>query len=88
VDDGEAIDKDPYWSRILLFHNIAEAVRIRNEYDLDYRQVFSFNEWRGTHGKRISADEVEIAVDNLDLLLSDMFGVTPTMIAINGRAKS
>lgn len=81
VKGGEQTDSYPGWSRVILTHNLVEAARLRAIYDLDYRQVFSVEEWRGAHlGKKL----VEVGVDNADLVLSSYIGQTPRQITITG----
>lgn len=61
----------PFWSRVILTPNIREADRIRGEYQLDYTQVYSLDEWRTAH---LGPRSVEIGVDNLDWVLRDLLG--------------
>lgn len=81
VKDGEETDSYPGWSRVLLTHSIDEAQRLRSEYELDYRQVFSYAEWRDAH---LGPKPVDIAVDNVDLLLMGYFRSMPSLIAMTG----
>lgn len=81
VKEGEQTDSYPGWSRVILTHSILEAARLRADYDLDYRQVFSVAEWQKAHlGRKL----VEIGVDNADLVLAAHIGQTPRQITITG----
>lgn len=69
---GEATDSYPGWSRVLIAHSIAEADRIRRDYpDLDYRQVFPWDEWKNA---RLGRKPVEVLVDNADTVLTRLLG--------------
>ena len=81
VKEGEETDSYPGWSRILLCHSLDEAQRIRTQYDVDYRQVFSVSEWQNA---RMGRKSIEIAVDNADLVLMGFLGQMPTQIAMTG----
>lgn len=81
---GERTDSYPGWSRILLCHSLEEAQRIRTAGQLDYRQVFSVEEWRSA---RIGQKPVEVAVDNADLVLASLIGQYPTHISVTGSAE-
>jgi hypothetical protein len=81
VKEGEQTDSYPGWSRVLLCHSLDEAQRIRELYDLDYRQVFGVNEWRGA---RLGPKTVEVAIDNVDLILLSLIGQHPTQISMTG----
>lgn len=61
----------PFWSRVIVTATEREASRLRKEGGLEFRQVFSFADWRLAH--RTQAD-VEIAVDDIDLLLRHLIG--------------
>ena len=82
VLEGEATDSYPGWTRVLLTQSITEADRVRQAFpELDYRQVFSFNEWRNA---RLGAKPVEVAVDNADMILASLLGQTPSRITMTG----
>lgn len=76
----------PGWSRVLLCPTIEAADRVRRDYsdELDYRQVFSWNEWRNA---RIGRQPVEVAVDNADLLVAQFIGQPASFVTITGTAK-
>lgn len=82
VKDGERTDSYPGWSRVILTHTIADADRLRKDYDLDYRQVFGVEEWRKA---RIGRLPVAVAVDNADLVLASYLGQMPSTVSITGR---
>lgn len=82
VKEGERTDSYPFWSRVILTHNIADADRLRKDYDLDYRQVFSIGEWGSA---RLGPRSVELGLDNVDLLLQRMLGQMPSVITATGR---
>ena len=84
VKQGEETNSYPGWSRVILTHSIAEAERIRGLYDLDYRQVFSAQEWRTA---RLGRRPVEIAVDNAEIILASYLRNHPAQIAITGRTE-
>lgn len=81
VREGVATDSYPGWSRVILTITINEAERLRRDYELDYRQVFSVNEWQTA---RIGRKPVEIAVDNADLVLASYLGQHPAQITLTG----
>jgi hypothetical protein len=83
VKDGEQTDSYPGWSRVILTDTIKEAQRLRNLYDLDYRQVFSVREWQNA---RLGPKRVDIAVDNVDLVLTAWLRQMPSVITATGRA--
>jgi hypothetical protein len=83
VKEGEQTDSYPGWSRILLCHSLDEAQRLRTQYDLDYRQVFSVSEWQ--HARK-GRKPVEVALDNADLVLGMLLGQRPSYISLTGRA--
>lgn len=73
VLEGVKTDSYPNWSRVLLVHNLQEADRLRGFHGqpLDYRQVFTYDEWSGG---RIGKIPVLIAVDNAEFYLQRMLG--------------
>lgn len=82
LKEGVETDSYPGWSRVLLCHSIEEADRLRKDYDLDYRQVFSVREWQGAH---LGRKPVEVALDNADLVLAHLLGQHPSYITMTGR---
>jgi hypothetical protein len=85
VKQGEKSIHYPYWTRIILAHNIAEADHLRREYELDYHQVFSVDEWADR--RRGSRHEPEIAVDNAEFLLTRILGSAIHQVSITGEAE-
>lgn len=83
VKQGEETDSYPGWSRVILTHSIHEAERIRSLYELDYRQVFSAEEWKTA---RLGRRPVQIAVDNAELVLASYLRQHPDQIAVTGEA--
>jgi phage terminase large subunit-like protein len=85
VKEGDKTKSYPGWSRILLCHSLDEAQRIRTDprYGLDYHQVFAVSEWRTA---RLGHKPVEIAMDNVDLVLASFIGQAPSQISITGSA--
>jgi hypothetical protein len=81
VKQGVETDSYPGWSRVILTHSLEEAQRLRTAYDLDYRQVFSVEEWRSA---RLGRRPVEVALDNADLVLAQMLGQMPRIISVTG----
>ena len=81
VKDGEETDSYPGWSRVILTHSLEEAQRLRSLYDLEYRQVFSVNEWKTA---RLGRKPVDIAVDNADMILAHVIGQYPSQVALTG----
>lgn len=71
----------PFWTRIIVTHSEDEARRIRRYYDLDDHQVFCFRDWQGRY--RYSAAAPEIAIDNLDLILSNL-GIRADIVTMTG----
>lgn len=76
VKEGKKTKAYPGWTRILLTIDQSEADRLRCGPDsvLDYHQVFTFDEWKGRG--RGSGRNVEIAIDNLDIILAQVLGRT------------
>lgn len=81
VRRGKKTGQYPGWSRVLLVPTIQDAERIRrreralnipNEEQLDYRQVFSYSEWK--HARVPMRHEIQVMVDDLDRLLSQILG--------------
>lgn len=81
VKEGVETDSYPGWSRVILTHTIDEAIRLRADYDLDYRQVFSVEEWRSA---RLGHLPVEVGVDNADLFLHRLIGQRPSRVTMTG----
>lgn len=81
----------PFWDRVLLVHTTDRAQHLRiglrkdaelkgiEDSSLYYNLVYSFEEWKGA---RLGGD-VEIAVDDVDLLINRYFGQTPRLIALH-----
>jgi len=82
VKEGEQTDSYPGWTRVILTHSLEEAQRLRNLYDLEYRQVFSMGEWKNA---RLGRKPVDVAVDNVDMILAHMIGQYPSQVAMTGR---
>lgn len=82
VKEGEETDSYPGWSRVILTHNLEEAARLRAQYDLDYRQVFSVVEWQHA---RLGRKPVEVALDNADITLAHLLGQMPSLVSMTGR---
>lgn len=82
VKEGFETTSYPGWTRVLLTHSLDEAQRLRAQYDLEYRQVFSVSEWQTA---RLGREPVEIAVDNADLVLTAYLGQHPAALSMTGR---
>ena len=79
---GEKTNSYPGWSRVLLCHDLASADYVRKQFpELDYRQVFSWREWRE---RRPGPKPVEVAVDNADLILAQAIGQYAVLGTISG----
>jgi hypothetical protein len=78
VREGIKTDSYPFWDRVILTYSIQEADRLRRKYKLDYNQVYSTIEWTRSH---IGPKPVKLAIDNADILLSEMFGRNTVDIA-------
>lgn len=86
VREGVSTNSYPFWSRVLLVPSIHEAGRIRKDYpELDYRQVFSFAEWRNA---RLGRMPVEVAVDNVEALIAQTIGQRASFLTLNGEVTS
>lgn len=72
VKQGKEIRGYPYWDRVILTISIAEADRLRKQYNLDYRQVFSVHEWQ--HRRHGTGRQTEVVLDNADIILQDLVG--------------
>lgn len=79
----------PFWDRVLLVHSLDRAQDLRGQlarwsrsrgdkHGLAYNLVYSYTEWREA---RIGHMPVEIAVDDVDMLVSNYFHQTPALIA-------
>lgn len=77
----------PYWNRIVLVHSVSERDRIIREFGRGNEvltkvlkeQVHVWSDWqKKSHG----ATKVQIAIDNLDLILAQMFRSDIGMIAL------
>lgn len=84
VKQGEKTDSYPGWSRVIVTHTLQDAEYLRKKGDLDYRQVFSVEEWRTA---RLGRRPVHVAVDNADLVLASYLGQMPDQITITGSAE-
>jgi hypothetical protein len=69
VRQGRKIKEYPGWSRIIVTFNESEAQRLREEYELDYHQVYSFRDLQGMHGAHRA--NFDVGVDNADLILEE-----------------
>lgn len=72
VRGGHELDVYPGWSRVIVTPTADIAKWTRSHFNLARRQVFSFDDWRGSYGIGRS---VEVALDNLDMMLPDLPGV-------------
>jgi hypothetical protein len=82
VKEGEATNSYPFWSRIILTPSIEQAMRLREEYeDLDYNQVFAWIEWSTM---RRGSLPVEVAVDNLDMIVAEHLRQAPAVVTWTG----
>jgi hypothetical protein len=75
VKQGSKTSQYPGWTRIILVHSLREAERLRGShspYGLDYRQVFSVEEYRNK--ARFGHQPIEIGVDNIEIILSSFLG--------------
>lgn len=84
---GQRVDGYPGWSRVLLVHNVQEALRLRGEYNLDPKQVYTLHEWQRAHNVN---PETEVGIENLDLYLHNLIGHhgVATFATITGEAQS
>jgi hypothetical protein len=69
----------PFWSRIVLVPDINQAQIFRKQHDLDYHQVFTFGEWMNARRGHLP---VEIAIDNADMVLSQMLHCKVHLISV------
>lgn len=80
---GEKTRSYPFWSRVLLVHQLQEAQHLRvrgNKYGLDYNQVFSMLEWSNA---RLGILPVELAIDNADFILQSLIGGPNRVVSIS-----
>lgn len=94
LKEAKRTDSYPFWDRVLLVHTTREAQRLRidlrteaeekgiEDSGLYYNLVYSYEEWKGAY---LGVCPVDIAVDNLDFLISHHFGQTPKLVSIHGR---
>lgn len=82
VLEGVKTGSYPFWNRVLVVSTINEADYLRRTWpELDYRQVFSWDEWRKA---RLGALPVEVAVDNADQVLAGVLGQSVSAISVTG----
>ena len=75
VKEGERTTYWPFWSRTIVTFSEHEAKRLMREYDLKPGQVFSTTGWRRERNVSFNANRrPEVAVDNADLILTDLLG--------------
>lgn len=60
----------PFWNRILITFSAAERERLIKTYNLNPRQVFTWQDWH--HAKSLGQLDVELAFDNVDLILRNI----------------
>lgn len=72
VKQGEPVEYYPGWTRIILCIDFKEADRVRKTFDLDYTQVFSFNEW--TRARLGLHKTIEVGIDDADEMLQSIIG--------------
>lgn len=94
--EAKATNSYPYWDRVLLVHSTRRAqdlrIDLRREAEakgvansgLYYNLVYSFEEWKKAC---LGTGPVDIAVDDLDFLLSSYFRQTPKLVSIHGRLR-
>lgn len=80
VKQGNKTNSYPFWDRVIITFNLREADRLRKDHGLDYRQVFSAEEWQ--HARK-GSKPVEVGIDNVDILLRSMYGDVE-MITVTG----
>lgn len=87
VLEGERVHGYPGWSRVLLVHNLEEVVRLRDQYSIDSKQIFSLHEWQRAHNVH---PDTEVAIDNLDMYLPNLIGRhgRPVLTTITGEVAS
>jgi hypothetical protein len=87
VLEGERVHGYPGWSRVLLVHNLEEVVRLRDQFSLDPKQIFSLHEWQRASNVH---PETEVAIDNVDMYLHNLIGRhgVPTLVTITGEVAS
>lgn len=82
VKQGRMIDQYPGWNRIILTSTLDEAQRLRHDFDLDYRQVFSLLEWKNGHIPHRNA--IALGIDNVDMLLFHILGGPIDAMSLTG----
>lgn len=80
VAEGEPREGYPFWSRVLVVHNRQEVLRLRSIiradperplFEDDPHRVYDLDDWRSAH---IQQRDVEVALDNLDLMIAHLVG--------------
>jgi len=66
VKEGAQGSEFPFWDRVMLVFGDAERDRVIAKYELNPRQVFTWDNWKNTAGIAMS---VEVAIDDADLIL-------------------
>jgi hypothetical protein len=72
VKEGKRIQAYPYWDRVILTANTAQAKWLREHFKLDHRQVFVIVDWRGAQGLH---KDVQVSIDNIDELIRTWAGM-------------
>lgn len=83
VREGQRIEQWPGYSRVLLAIDVREALRLRDEYNLDPRQITSVEDWR-TRAGHVLDHQVEVAIDNLDIWLENMLRQRIAVVSATG----
>jgi hypothetical protein len=74
VRQGHEIDSWPYWSRVIITHDMQSAVQLRNKMrEAEVHRVFYLEEWHARHyGYNRQREPLEIAIDNADIILRNL----------------
>lgn len=80
VAAGEPRNGYPFWSRVLVVHSLQEVMRLRSIiradperplFEDDPHRLYHLDDWRTAH---LQERDVEVALDNLDLMIAHLVG--------------
>ncbi len=74
----------PHWSRVIVTHNEHEAERLRKQYNLTKNQVWAWDYWVARGRGRGSNSHLQVAVDNVDIILQGLLHAYPVIVTATG----
>lgn len=79
---GEEINKYPGWSRIIITPNENQAQWVRKEFNLDYHQVYSIQDYQPMPD--VHKNNFQIGMDNAEWILEMYLHRMPNFITFTG----